>query len=242
MKITAFNGSPRGEKGNTAAIAGEFLKGAAEEGAEVEQIFLVEKEIQHCRGCFSCWVGTPGRCVIGDDVQELHSKVMESDVIVLATPLYVDDVTGIMKDFMDRIIPLVDPRFEKDPDGQWRHVKRFERYPEIVVVSNSGMPGMENFQVLKLHFRRMARNFHSRVAAEIYMEMGELMRHGNVLLKPLLASYRKSLRKAGKEFVREGAISEGTQQKLDTPLIKDEMYIQQANRNWDSRLKELSAH
>ena len=105
VRITAFNGSPRGERSNTHKIVAEFLKGAEEASAEVENIFLVDREIGHCTGCFGCWIKTPGNCVIKDDMDSLRENFMGSDIVVMATPVYVDGVSGIMKTFMDRMIP-----------------------------------------------------------------------------------------------------------------------------------------
>ena len=236
MRITAFNGSPRGKGSNTGVMVSEFLAGAAARGATVEQIFLSEKKIAHCLGCFKCWTATPGKCVINDNMTDLLEKVISSDLIVLATPLYIDDVTGIMKDFMDRLIPLMDPHFEQDANGEWRHVKRFNSYPDIAVISNCGMPGRQHFEVLKLHFRRMARNFHSKVTAEIYLDCGELLKNQVLILKPVLAMYRKSLRKAGGEVAVDGVISPKTAAKLEKPLISASMYIKEANKYWDREL------
>jgi len=239
MKITAFNGSPRGRNSNTAIMVEEFLKGAEEAGASAEQIYLSEKKIGFCRGCFNCWTVTPGKCVIKDDMDELLAKVMKSDLIVMATPLYVDGVTALLKAFMDRFLPLLDPHFEKDNNGEWRHTGRFEKYPDIMVISNCGMSGRDNFQPLKLHFRRVARNMHSVVAAEIYLEAGELLRNTSVVLKPLISNYRKHLRRAGEELVTSGSISEKTAAHLAKPMLKDRFYMREANRYWDRELKKL---
>lgn len=239
MKITAFNGSPRGEKSNTGTMVAKFLEGASSAGAETEQIFLSTKKIHNCLGCFKCWIATPGICVIKDDMTELLEKIMASDVIVMATPVYVDGVSGIMKSFMDRFLPLADPHFEEDENGEWRHVKRFEKYPKIFVVSNSGMPGIEHFQVLKLHFARMARNFHSEVVGEIYRDSGELLQDQILFLKPVIASYKKLLRKAGEEFVKNKELSQKTRDKLEKPLIPGNIFIKEANKHWDRHLKNL---
>ncbi len=241
MRITAFNGSPRGKGSNTGVMVSEFLAGASAAGAETEQVFLSQKEIDHCMGCFRCWTATPGKCVINDDMTDLLERVMSSDLIVLATPLYVDDVSGIMKDFMDRLIPLADPHFEQDANGEWRHVKRFSSYPDIAVISNCGMPGRQHFQALQLHFKRMARNFHSKVTAEIYLDMGELLRNQVLILKPVIAMYKKSLRKAGGEVATDGVISPKTAAKLEKPLINGDMYIKEAHKHWDSELSKLSS-
>ncbi|MBI4289103.1 MAG: flavodoxin family protein [Chloroflexi bacterium] len=199
MKITAFNGSPRGERGNTHTMVEAFFDGARESGAEAENIPLVKKKIRHCLGCFECWTLTPGKCIIRDDMDELLPKYLASDIVVMATPVYVDNVTGIMKDFMDRLIPIVDPHFEKDEAGEYRHVRRYDKYPNIVVISNSGFPEQSHFQVLHLLFQRIARNMRSKVVAEVYRGGGEILREKSLFLRPFTAGYLKTVGKAGKE-------------------------------------------
>lgn len=236
MKITVFNGSPRAEKGNTHVMVEAFAHGAREAGAEVENVFLAKKEINHCLGCFSCWIKTPGQCVIKDDMEELLSEFMDSDVVVFATPLYVDNVTGIMKNFMDRFMPLVDPHFEKDGQGEYRHIKKSEQVPKLVVISNCGFPEQSHFQVLRLLFKRIARNMHSEVIAEIYRGGGELLRNPVLLLKPMIYKYKKLLVKAGREVVSNSRLSEETISHLEKPIVSVDQYIKGANKNWDKLL------
>jgi len=238
IKITAFNGSPRGKKSNTHRMVGEFLAGDEKAGAEVENIFLIKKKIKFCHGCFDCWTKTPGKCIFNDDMDELLKKFIESDVVVIATPVYVDNVSGIMKNFMDRLIPLVDPHFEHDESGETRHTKRFEKYPKIVIVSNCGFPEQSHFQVLELLVHRIARNMHSEVIAEIYQSVGEILSVKNIMLKPLINRYYKLLRKAGKEAVTEMKLSEETRAKLEKPIVPMEKYSQGANKRWD-KLSEI---
>jgi multimeric flavodoxin WrbA len=109
MKILAINGSPRGRRSNTDRILQPFLEGAREAGAETETVYLKDLKINHCLGCFTCWTKTPGVCVHKDDMAALFPKVRQADVVVYATPLYVFTVSGLMKDFMDRLLPLADP-------------------------------------------------------------------------------------------------------------------------------------
>jgi len=92
MKITAFNGSPLGASGNTNVMVTAFLKGAEEAGAEVENILLANKEINHCKAC-RCCVTSERKCVIKDDMEYLISKYVESDIVVFATPLYIDNIS-----------------------------------------------------------------------------------------------------------------------------------------------------
>jgi multimeric flavodoxin WrbA len=239
MKITAFNGSPRAERGNTHVIVQELLRGAEEAGAEVENVFLVQKKILPCLGCYTCWTKTPGACVQRDDMGGLLSKYISSDVIVFATPLYVDNVSGIMKMFMDRLIPIADPHIEKDEMGECRHPQRYPRLQKMVVVSNCGFPEQSHFQVLQLYFRRVARNTHLELIAELYREAGSLLTSAEPSLQPFIESYRRLVRKAGREVAENMKLSEETAARLRQPLVPDprfvDIYIERANQIWDAR-------
>ena len=236
MKITIFNGSPRAENGNTHVMVAAFIKGAVRAGAEVENIFLAKKEINHCRGCFSCWLKTPGKCIIKDDMAGLIEKLASSDIIVFATPLYVDNVTGIMKNFMDRMIPAGDPHFEKDKGGECVHIIRSEKIPKLVVISNCGFPEQSHFQVLELLFRRIARNMRTEVIGEIYRSGGAILKDAPLILKPVIHRYKKLLQTAGREIVEKQRLSAETRTKLEKPLMSEERYIAGANEYFDKLL------
>lgn len=239
MKITIFNGSPHAENGNTHVMVESFAAGATHAGAEVENIFLAKKEINHCRGCFACWLKTPGKCVIKDDMAELIDKFIRSDVVVFATPVYVDNVTGIMKDFMDRIIPAADPHFEKDEGGECVHVAKYDKVPKLVVISNCGFPEQSHFQVLSLLFKRIARNMRTEVIAEIYRSGGAILKEAPLILKPLIYKYKKLLQRAGGEVVENGRLSEATIAELQRPLVPEDRYIAESNRHFDKVLAAL---
>lgn len=236
MKITAFNGSPRAENSNTHAMVEEFLRGAEEAGAEVENVFLAKKKIEHCIGCFKCWADGSGGCVVKDDMSELLPKYLASDIAVFATPLYVDNVTGIMKDFMDRLIPLGDPHLEPDEAGETRHRGGAKGSPDIIVISNCAFPEQSQFQVLHHLFQRVARSYHSQVAAEIYRSEGSVLHDPPAALKPVVWKYRKLLKRAGREVAENLSISDETASLLEKPLVPPDQYIADANRRWDEVL------
>lgn len=239
MKITAFNGSPKGKKGNTNVIVEAFLEGAAKAGAETENIFLVEKTINHCRGCLSCWFKTPGKCIIEDDMPPLIEKFGKSDIIIFATPLYVDNVTGIMKNFMDRLIPGANPYVIKDENGECKHQISIEP-PKFIVISNCGFPEQSHFQVLKLLFRRIARNSSSEIIGEIYRGGGGFLAEHPSILKPLVFRYKQIVRQAGKEIVENEKISEKTAALLEKPLLPEEQYISGLNQVINQMLKKTN--
>ena len=240
MRITAFNGSPRKDHGNTHVMVSEFLKGATEAGAEVENVFLAEQNITPCIGCYACWTTCPGKCVHADDMAGLLDKFLSSDTVVIASPVYVDNVTGIMKNFMDRLITIADPHMEKDQHGECRHVKRHDKPTKIIAISNCGFPEQSHFQVLRILFRRMARNLHCDLAAEIYRGGGGLLTSKLPEAGPAVERYRNVLRRTGMEVVREGRVSEQTLMELEQPLVplqaNLDRYIAAVNQMWDARL------
>ncbi len=233
MKITVFNGSSRGRSGNTNIIVEKFLEGAEKAGAITENIFLNKKKITHCIGCFDCWSKTPGKCIIKDDANELMDKLLKSDIVVFATPLYVDNVSGMMKNFMDRMIPIIEPYFEQDEHGESRHKMRYDKYPKIVVISNCGFPEQSHFQVLKLLFRRIARNMHTEIIGEIYRGEGEILQIKNRIIKPFVNRYLKIVKRAGEEIVKNLGFSDDTVRKLEKAIIPYRLYIKGANKSWD---------
>ena len=101
MKILAICGSPR--KGNTEAMLRRILDGAKEAGADVELVLLKDRNIKHCDGCMACEAS--GTCHVDDDMPGILRKVLYADALVLGTPNYFNNVSGLMKDFIDRINP-----------------------------------------------------------------------------------------------------------------------------------------
>ncbi|AKN30533.1 iron-sulfur protein [Clostridium carboxidivorans P7] len=228
MKILAINGSPRGEKGNTEVILKPFLKGCEEAGAETEIVYLKDKNIKHCSGCFTCWTKTPGKCIHKDDMEELLQKILEADIIVYATPLYYFTVTGIMKDFMDRMLPLNNREIVKKGEN-YTHPKRFGKAPaKTVLISNCGFPGQYNFSGLVETFKVMTKG---NLAGTILCAQGGILQAVNMddMLKKLYAPFLSALVSAGKEIVNYGYIKDETQAVLDKDVIDPEIYIKNAN-------------
>jgi multimeric flavodoxin WrbA len=239
MKIIAFNGSPRGSLSNTYTMVESFLHGAAGAGAEVEQVLLSEKNIHPCRGCFACWAKTPGQCVIKDDMTELLEKIKIADIIVFATPLYFFNMTGIMKNFMDRIIPLGDPHFAPSENGLCRHVNARNNTAKFVIISNCGFPEQEHFKVLHELFATCVYQMHGKILAEIYRGGGAILHDAPLLLKPIVHRYKKLLEEAGGQVVRDGKLTEELMENLAKPLIPIDMYIKHANQHFDDILRQI---
>lgn len=102
MNIIAICGSPRG--GNTEFVLKRILTKAEEFGASSELVLLREKRIEFCKGCLSC--DSSGECSIRDDMQIIYSKLEEADLVIFGSPNYFHNVSGIMKNFIDRLLPF----------------------------------------------------------------------------------------------------------------------------------------
>jgi len=99
MKVLAINGSHR--KGNTEAMLKKILDGAKSKGAVIELINLRDKNVENCRACMAC--EEKGTCNIQDEFPRIFEKMANADFLVLGSPNYFNNVTALMKNFIDRM-------------------------------------------------------------------------------------------------------------------------------------------
>ena len=125
--VLILSGSPR-KNGNSDILCDEFARGAAEAGNHVEKIRVSEKNIGFCRACYACR-GT-GVCAIKDDMAEVLRKMIDADVLVLASPVYFYSIDAQLKALIDRTV------------ARWLEVKNKEFY-YIVTAADSGKEAAE---------------------------------------------------------------------------------------------------
>jgi len=236
VKITIFYSSIHKTRGNTYVIIDAFAHGAKAAGAKVDIVFLAEKEVHPCMACLKCWTKTPGKCVIPDDMGQLLNQFMESDIAVMATPVYIHNVTGIMKTFLDRMMPIIDPHLVKMENGYTGHVKK-HIYPKFGLIATGAFPEQKCCEYVSRYFNRLAVELYSDVLFEICRGEAILLKMGEKTpLSPMVDEYKKNVRKAGEEVVKNMKISEATAKKIDQLFMPEDMYIKQANQYWDSRI------
>ena len=126
-KVLILSGSPR-KDGNSDILCNEFMRGATESGNEVEKIRVAEKKIGFCTGCYAC--RNTGVCAIKDDMAEVMQKLIDADVIVLASPVYFYSIDAQLKALIDRTV------------CRWTEVKDKEFY-YIMTAADSGIESME---------------------------------------------------------------------------------------------------
>jgi multimeric flavodoxin WrbA len=131
MKAHIFDGSPAGDPTGK-RIASILEKHLTIRGYESEHVVLHDKTLGHCRGCFQCWLKTPGVCIIDDDNLELSRKFIQSDLTIFLTPVSFGAYSPEMKRMLDHLIANISPFFTT-VDGETHHRKRYDRYPDIMI-------------------------------------------------------------------------------------------------------------
>lgn len=99
VRVLGIAGSPR-RGGNTETLLDRFLAGAAEAGGEVEKLIVSRLNLRGCIGCDTCWAAD--RCALEDDFLPVNRKLIESDIVVVAAPLYFLNVPAQVKALIDR--------------------------------------------------------------------------------------------------------------------------------------------
>jgi multimeric flavodoxin WrbA len=231
MKILFINGSPTKKKGMTDIAIDLLIQGAREAGAETEKIFLADKKINYCTGCFSCWLKTPGICIYKDDMPEILGKIKNADILLLGTPLYVDGMTAQTKTFVDRIIPLVEPEFEM-VDGHYRHAKRLDNVPDIALLSVCGFYELDNFDGLVDHVKRICKNFRSDYLGAVLKPYSYSLVMDE-LVPEHVTEIKNALVKAGAELAQNKRFEGETLDKIASQPFKAEDALNGANMFWD---------
>ena len=115
MKVVILLGSPRPE-GNSATLAKIFNEAAEELGANVQIFGLNKLTYRGCQACETCKTKLD-RCVLKDDLAQVLDAIRDTDVLVLATPVYFGDIPGQMKMFIDRCFSYLVPDFLEAPES-----------------------------------------------------------------------------------------------------------------------------
>ena len=247
--IVVFDGGARNKKlSKTTLMVDKFIEGAKSAGANVEEYKLSKLDIHQCDGCYMCWTKTPGECVHKDIMSELRQKYRDANLVVFASPLYIFNVTGVMKTFMDRLLPILKPYMLLDEkDG---HISHPDRFPELgkqgmVIFSASGFPDVDgNYDGLKGMFRAWAsHNENMSLMGEFFLTAAEM------LPQPVYKSRRDLVQnacfEAGVQVVSEGKIDYKFMSAVSNPRVSNKTFQKQADSFWasleakDSYLKKI---
>lgn len=236
MKVLLINGSPKGKPSNTLNLSRSFIEGFVSEkekvgkSVSVDEVTLSAMNIGHCRGCFACWKSESGKCVIHDDMASILEKEIEADLIVWSFPLYYFNVPGMLKNLIDRQLPLSLPFMADDQNstGSGNHEARIDMSGKRhILISTCGFySAKDNYDSVT----RMFSHFLGKDNFEtIFCGQGELFRVKE--LSERTDRYLEVVKKAGREFAA-GSISGQTHAQLEELLYSREQFEKMADASW----------
>jgi NAD(P)H-dependent FMN reductase len=198
---------------------------------EVHKFYPHKMNIKPCDSCWSCWGHKrPGECAKQDDFAQILEVYKRADYFLLAAPLYIFDFPATVKNMIDRFFILLEPAQVALPGGGTEHPKRFGRHPKTVLISSCGFPEIENFDLLRQHFRIICRHMD-------WLHSGELLisAAGAANAPKVFDEKYDLLRQAGAELAN-GDVSDKTAAAIAAPVIKPEYYRQITTLNFEGGL------
>ena len=237
MNVLLINGSPKGKNSNSLKLAYSFIEGLKSEYANngkeisIEELHVASMNIDACKGCFTCWKKTPGICCIKDDMQTVIDKQLEADIILWSFPLYYFSVPGILKNLIDRQLPMSLPFMSSREDGygSGSHDSRYNMEGKRhVLISTCGFYSAKgNYDsVLRMFDHFLGKGNYETV----FCGQGELFR-----VKELSArteEYLDAVKVAGAEYAATGMISAKTDAVLRTLLYPRDVFEKMADASW----------
>jgi multimeric flavodoxin WrbA len=163
MKVVVLNGNPDEKNAGFDDYLSDLQSRLEEKGHQVDLLTLREMDFRFCVGCFGCWVKTPGMCVSKDASHDVDRRVINSDLVLFASPLLMGFPSAVLKKTQDKLIGLVHPFIEL-VEGECHHIKRYERYPYLgVLVEREADTDDEDLEIIKDIYQRTSLNFKSEL-------------------------------------------------------------------------------
>ena len=213
MKIIAINGSHTGKRGYTHFLIEKLFSGARNKGANCEEITLAELKINICKGCSVCNSEKHLlKCIYEekDDVAMIFNKMREADIIIYATPIYVFNMSGLMKVFIDRINATGNSNdFNLSESGLFFHHISKDIYskPFVTLICHDNFENETSKNVIS-YFKTFSRFMDAPQVGTIIRRSGKITGHGKDLNKekqyPKISESYKAIELAGEELAIQG--------------------------------------
>ena len=143
MKVTVIHGSPR-KMGNTHNIVEALCSGFAP-STEITSFEMQQQKASGCVACMAC-KSKADRCIIKDDLAPIYEEVHDSDVLVIASPIYFGDISAQAKTFIDRLFHLFPPDFHENYDhDSASSANRLKKGTKLVLITAQGSVSEEEF-------------------------------------------------------------------------------------------------
>lgn len=163
-KIVVLVGSVR-KNGNTDLLARAFVDGARKNN-DVEVVSVADYRVNPCIGCNTCFARENHECFQKDDMDLIYEKLLEADIIVVASPVYFYGISAQLKAVVDRLHTPLRNEF---------HVKKLA----LLLVGAAALP--ELFDAIKVQYQLILNFFHLEDAGMVLVrgvkDIGDIKGH-----------------------------------------------------------------
>lgn len=226
MNILAINGSHRGENGLTQILIDKLFVGAKNEGASCESVILSKKKINLCKGCRICQTSNSYlKCIYEDkdDIKEILGKISESDIVIYATPIYIFNMSGLMKIFLERVMSSTADssiRTLSNTGLIFHHInKKIASKPFVLLTCQDNFEN-ETFQNVVDYFRIYSRFLDAPFVGSLNRKSGQfILKQSNGSSHVKVDSVLKAYIKAGEELAKYGSIIPKTLKRANENVI-----------------------
>jgi multimeric flavodoxin WrbA len=228
MKILALNGSYRGKTGNTQWLLDKIAEGATAAGAEFETVVLAEQRIIRCAGCETCHTAEHYlQCIYEneDDVKAILDRMKAADILVYATPVYVFNLSGLMKTFLERLNSTVgtDALCVTDSGLFFGRVDKAFHSKPFVILTCCGNVEAETAKNVVSYFKTFAKFLDAPIVGVLVRKSIGAMEEAKIVgvkpLKPVITDVANAFIQAGRELATQGKITAGTQRKANQHIL-----------------------
>ena len=165
VQALLLNGALSGDEG-LAPIEAEISAMLTARGWSVERVHLRDVFVANCKGCFNCWVKTPGVCGTRDGAGAITQSLARSDLAVFLSPVTFGGYSSELKKVLDRSIGLVSPFFMRI-GGEVHHRPRYARYPALLAVGVTADLDPEEGHIFARLVARNAVNLHAPASSAV---------------------------------------------------------------------------
>lgn len=233
MKVLILRANPR-KHGHTQYLTDLFIQGLKQGQAQIHEVDLTTHRINHCHGCYTCWLVTPGKCVHKDDMALIMNTLTTCDSVVFSSPLYIYNISGYLKVFLDRLLPFMkNQHLTAGPENIRNAIRDPEHWPsKMAYILVGAFRGFNAFEGACKTLDLFAEGLQLPLRGSLIRPESYLLPFKYLKPKTIRAVYA-AFEKAGFELATQGKISKATMNKASAPLSQNiEHFIKDSNIYW----------
>ena len=193
------------------------------EAQEIRTIHVIDRHIEYCCGSLAC-MRNGGVCRHHDDMRAILEGILSSDLLVFSFPLYCYGIPAVLKNLIDRTLPLSSIAMQK-VDGRYEHVGQADfAHLRYLMICGCGFPNSaHNFEPAVAQFQLMFRSNHTIITVP------ESPMFNVPWAAPVTVPRLALVESAGAAYAREGALSPALTEEIASPMIPHEEYARIVN-------------